>query len=243
MALVESNSRLGGWESYWCWADERVARSGVGWCVLRVAPLLRRRRVCSGCGQSVGAIHDVAERKVRDLPVFDAPVELVVPRQRVLCPDCGPKIEALSWLSPYARVTARLAASVARLSKVASIRHVAQFFGLDWKTVKVIDCAALEQELGPIDLSGVEILGMDEFAIRKGHRYATVIVDPTCKRVLWVGRGRGRESVRPFFEMLGEEGRARIKAVAMDLNAGFAEEVRAQCPQAEIDLSAFFGPR
>nr|ART35514.1 A398 [uncultured bacterium] len=194
---------------------------------------------CSGCGQRVSAVHDVTERKVRDLPIFDAPVELVVPRQRILCPDCGPRIEALPWLSPYARVTARLAASVARLCKVTSIQHVAQFFGLDWKTVKDIDCAALEQELGPIDLSGVEILGMDEFAIQKGHRYATVIVDPTCKRVLWVGRGRGREDVRPFFEMLGEEGRARIKAVAMDMNAGFAEEVRAQCPQAEVVYDLF----
>lgn len=198
MALFESISRLGGWESYRCCSGERVERSGVGWCVLRLIPLLGRRRVCSGCGQRVSAVHDVAERKVRDLPIFDAPVELVVQRQRVLCPDCGPKIEALSWLSPYARVTARLAASVARPCKVTSIRHVAQFFGLDWKTVKDIDCAALEQEMGPIDLSGVEILGMDEFAIQKGHRYATVIVDPTCKRVLWVGRGRGREDVRPF---------------------------------------------
>ena len=33
---------------------------------------------------------------------------------------------------------------------------------------------------------------MDEFAIQKGHRYATVIIEPTRKRVLWVGRGRDR---------------------------------------------------
>ncbi len=44
---------------------------------------------------------------------------------------------------------------------------------------------------------------MDEFAIQKGHRYATVIVEPLRKRVLWVGRGRGREDIRPFFELLG----------------------------------------
>lgn len=207
--------------------------------MLRLTPVFRGRRVCSGCGQSVSAVHDVAERRVRDLPIFDAPVELVVPRQRVLCPDCGPKIEALPWLSPYARVTARPAANVARLCKVASIRHVAQFFGLDWKTVKDIDCAASERELEPIDLSGMEILGMNEFAIQKSHRYATVIVDPTCKSVLWVGRGRGREDVRPFFEMLREKGRARIKAVAMDMNAGFAEEVRAQCLQVEVVYDLF----
>jgi transposase len=187
----------------------------------------------------VVAIHDVTERRVRDLPIFGTPVELVVPRLRLLCAACGPRIEQLNWLSPYARVTARLAASVAQLCKVASIRHVAQFFGLDWKTVKDIDCAALERQVGPIDLSGVQIIGLDEFAIQKGHRYATVIVDPTCRRVLWVGRGRGREDVRPFFELLGEEGRKRLKAAVMDMNAGFAEEVRAQCPGAEIVYDLF----
>jgi transposase len=45
-------------------------------------------------------------------------------------------------------------------------------------------------------LSGVTIIAMDEFVIRKGHRYATVIVEPTSKRVLWAGRGRSREEIR-----------------------------------------------
>ena len=68
---------------------------------------------------------------------------------------------------------------------------------------------------------------MDEFAIQKGHRYATVIVDPTVKRVLWVGRGRAREDIRPFFELLGEDGCKRVKAVVMDMNAAYEKEVRA----------------
>ena len=33
-------------------------------------------------------------------------------------------------------LTRRLGESVAQLCRVASIRHVASFFGLDWKTVK-----------------------------------------------------------------------------------------------------------
>ncbi len=80
---------------------------------------------------------------------------------------------------------------------------------------------------------------MDEFAIQKGHRYATVIVEPYTKRVLWVGRGRGREDIRPFFEQLGAEGRRRLKAVAMDMNGAYEEEVRYQCPLAEIVFDLF----
>jgi transposase len=178
-------------------------------------------------------------RRVRDLPIFEVPVELVVPRLRVSCPTCGPKLERLPWLVGYARVTVRLATSVSRLCKVMSIRHVAGFYGLAWSAVKRIDQRALEGEFGATDLTGVTVIGLDEFAIQKGHRYATVIVEPNRKRVLWVGRGRGREDVRPFFDLLGESGCAGLRAAVMDMNAGYAEEVRARCPQAEIVYDLF----
>lgn len=75
---------------------------------------------------------------------------------------------------------------------------------------------------------------MDEFSLRKGHKYATVVVDPRTKRVLWVGRGRTREDIRPFFELLGEDGCRAIKAVGMDMSLAFEEEVRLRCTQAVV---------
>jgi transposase len=110
---------------------------------------------------------------------------------------------------------------------------------LDWKTVKALDFAAMQTELGPVDLDGIEVIGMDEFAIQKGHRYATVVVEPTRKRVLWIGRGRGRADVRPFFELLGPERCARLKAAVMDMNAGYEIEVKHHCPQAAIVFDLF----
>lgn len=239
MAQRECSARLGGWEGYVVAESREEERNGQRWCVIRLRAKLRAARNCSGCGRKVRAIHDSEDRRVRDLPIFEVPVELIVPRQRVACPCCGPKLERLSWLEAYARVTNRLAASVARLCQVMSIRHVAQFYRLSWTTVKLIDWRHLEQKLGPIDLSGVTIIGMDEFAIQKGHRYATVIVEPLRKRVLWVGRGRAREDVRPFFELLGPAGCARLQAAVMDMNAAYDLEVRAHCPQAEVVYDLF----
>jgi transposase len=148
-------------------------------------------------------------------------------------------VEDLPWLAKWSRVTTRLAESVARLCQVLPIKQVAEFFDLKWDAVKSIDKAYLKETLGPVDVSGVEVIGMDEFALHKGQRYATVVVDPRHKRVLWVGKGHGREDIRPFFELLGEDGRQRLKAVVMDMNGAYEKEVRVQCPSAEVVYDLF----
>jgi transposase len=231
---------LGGWEGYTLGTVGRMATDSAREDVLiELHPIRGHPRRCAGCGKATTAIHDTQERWVRDLPLLDAETWLLVHRVRVACPQCGPKLEDLSWLAPYARLTRRLEESVARLCQVLPIKHAADWFGLDWKTVKAIDKAHLERTLGPVDLAGVERIVMDEFALQKGHRYATVIVEPQTKRVLWVGRGRSREEVRPFFEQLGADGRARLKAVAMDMNRAYEAEVKAQCPGARIVYDQF----
>ena len=236
MTAQEIIKILGGWEGY-CVGTVGPSPEGEIWIELRRED---GPGLCGVCGALCALIHDSAERWVRELPVFGQTCRLLVERCRVWCAGCGgPKVERLRWLEPWARHTTRFADSVARLCKVATHKHVAAEYGINRKTVKTIDKRYMERELGPVDLSDVRMLVMDEFAIQKGHRYATVMVGPRRKEVLWVGRGNGREDIRPFFEMLGEAGRKRIEAVAMDMNGAYKHEVRAQCPQAEIVYDLF----
>ena len=80
---------------------------------------------------------------------------------------------------------------------------------------------------------------MDEFAIQKGHRYATVIAEPSTKRVLWVGRGRQRKDIRPFFRLLGRAGPQAAFKPCDGHERAYETEVRHQCPQAEIVFDLF----
>lgn len=232
---------LGSWKGYRIGAVQRFAAGRHGPLAQVWIELIREPGpfVCSGCGRRCEKHHDMTERWVRDLPILDAETHLMVPRYRVACAVCGPKVEDLPWLAKWSRVTARLAENVARLCKVLAIKHVAEFYRLGWDTVKAIDKEWLEEQVGEPDLSGLTQLAMDEFAIKRGHRYATIFVEPERKQVLWVCRGRSRQDIRPFFEKLGPDGCRRLEAVAMDMNGAYEEEVRARCPQAQVVYDLF----
>jgi transposase len=242
MLHEEITEVLGGWQGYSIGGITRYPEEGegiTGRYVIELQPLPSRVLICDGCGQEVHTVHEMVERIVRDLPIFDATTWLVVHRCRVECSRCGAKLERLDWLDRYSRVTRRLAESVARLCQVLPVKNVAALYHLSWDQVKAIDKAYLTETFGSTSLASITVLAMDEFAIRKGHRYATVVVEPHTRRVLWIGRGRGRKDIHPFFELLGADGCARIEAVVMDMNGAYEQEVREHCPRARIVYDLF----
>lgn len=81
---------------------------------------------------------------------------------------------------------------------------------------------------------------MDELAIQKGHRCATTNVDPYPKRVLWVDRGHARESVSPFFELLGKKDCRAVRAGVLDASAAYENGVCLHWPQAEIVFDSIY---
>jgi len=105
--------------------------------------------------------------------------------------------------------------------------------------VRLLERRALQAALEKLPKAQPKRLVMDEFALFKGHRYASVVLDADTRRVLWIGEGRSRAAIRPFFEELGPEGCARIEAVAMDMNTAFDLEVRQHCPQARVVYDLF----
>ncbi|AZZ13999.1 ISL3 family transposase [Pseudomonas aeruginosa] len=146
--------------------------------------------------------------------------------------------ERIDWLEPASRLTQRLRVWLEGLLRILPISHVSHLTGLHWHTLKALDKRRLETEVGAFEPGAVRRLVMDEFALHKGHRYATVIMDAEQTRVLWVGHGNSREAIRPFFELLGERCQ-QIEAVAMDMNTAFDLEVKQHCPQAEVVYDLF----
>ena len=122
--------------------------------------------------------------------------------------------------------------------RLLPIKHVSELTGLHWDTIKEIDRQRLSREVTEPDWSQIQRLVMDEFAIHKGHRYATVVINADNLQVLWVGMGNRRIDISPFFQQLGAYCE-QIEAVAMDMNTAFDLEVKQHCPQAEVVYDLF----
>ena len=207
--------------------------------LIDLIPNPRRFPTCSGCHQPSTTIHEYCQRSIRDLPILGRSVRLNVELRRVECGACGKRMESVSWLDRYSRMTRRLAEAVTQACRRLPTLHVAELFGLHWDSVRLLERRALQAALEKLPKAQPKRLVMDEFALFKGHRYASVVLDADTRRVLWIGEGRSRAAIRPFFEELGPEGCARIEAVAMDMNTAFDLEVRQHCPQARVVYDLF----
>lgn len=208
--------------------------------VITLAPIEGALPFCSVCGETGGRLHVYATRRVRDLNLAHARVDLVVPNRKLRCANCRTiRTEGHSFLGPYRRHTVRFERAVADLCRHLPIKQVADHFDLSWDTVKDIDKRRLEREVGTPCYDGLRLLAVDEVAVHKGHTYLTTVLDLETGRIVWVGKGRTEATLASFFEELTPEQRGSIEAVATDMAAGFRNAVEKACPHAALVYDLF----
>jgi transposase len=207
---------------------------------IHAQPNKRFQPVCHECGRKASGVHSWTQRKIRDLNLSSARTWITCRYRKVFCAHCrGIHIEKLGLFHPYLRVTIRMAHYIYQLCRVMTVAEVAFHLGVDWKTVKTIDKFYLEHDYGQPDLNGLRILAVDEIAIRKGHRYLTVVLDYLSGHILFVGKDRKAKTLIRFFNKLSVSRRKAIEAVAMDMWDPFIKAVKKNCLGPKL-FSIFF---
>lgn len=159
--------------------------------------------------------------------------------RRVVCPDCGVRVEQIPWADRWSRVTKSLSRAVAELARRTDLSTVSWHYGRNWKTVgrsirRVVAWGLAKRRRRPL-----HILGIDEVSRKKGHNYLTVVYDLERGQGAWIGKDRRRETVHRFFDWLGKQRARIIEAVMMDMWAPSLDVVREQAPQAEVCFDRF----
>lgn len=194
---------------------------------------------CSACGSARVFSQGQQTRRFRTVSIGMTPVtiELAVPRVR--CRDCSlvrqVKIPFAPGSRRYTKVFERYALQLARITTTKS---AAQHLGVSWDTVREIEQQYLETHFSEPKLKHLKRIAIDEIAVRKGHRYLTLVLDLDSGRVVYVGKGRKKQSLNGFWKRLAAS-RAKIQAVATDMSAAYIGAVQEHLPKAALVFDRF----
>jgi transposase len=127
--------------------------------------------VCPHCTARCDEVHRRHDTKpIKDLPLGDQRVELIVRTFQYHCPNCGafftPKYAAIA---PGAHATQRFLAHAARLIDFSDIQNVASLLGVPENTMIrwYYDYVERQQQESAANLKPVLCSGIDELSLKK----------------------------------------------------------------------------
>lgn len=98
----------------------------------------------------------------------------------------------------------------------------------------------LEVLFKDVNTRDLRIIAVDEIAIHKGQRYATVFINYETRQVFAVVEGKTKKALESVFQMLVDRGlEDQIIAVACDMNAAYPTVVKKFLPKADIVFDQF----
>jgi len=187
---------------------------------------------CPQCG-AAATRHDHRERRWRHLDLFQYRFYVVARVPRIECRDHGVQQLGVPWAEDRSRFTQLFEGLTIGLLHEMSIAAVARRLRLSWDEVDGIMARAVVRGLQRRAKRQLRFIGIDEKAVKKRHHYFTIVSDLETSTVIWVGRGRKRETLDRFWANLSTEERAGIEGIAMDMWPAYFESTLAAVPQAE----------
>jgi len=197
--------------------------------------------VCSGCGCRRPGYDRRPERRFEFVPLWGIKVFLVYAPRRVDCPDCGVRVELMPWAIGKRPLTKAYGWFLAGWAKRLSWKEVAEVFRTSWESVFRSVEMAVEWGRAHQDLKGVQAIGIDEIAWKKGHRYLTLVyqIDSHCKRLLWIGEARKAKTLLRFFRWFGAQRSQELKYVCSDMWKPYLKVIARKAAQAVHVLDRF----
>ena len=204
------------------------------------------RANCPKCGSKMH-IKNYHTTTLRHLSLGRTRNKLVISQVRYYCPCCNTtKMQELPFKSEFHRITKCLENYTQDLLKSGlTIKKVSWLTGLDKNAVKDIDLKRLKDKY-TIDGTTLikperqaRVLGIDEFKLHDGHKYAVVIIDMETGYVLWLAHGKKKQTVYDFIDHVGPEWMDGVEAIACDMNSDFQEAFEDRCPHIQVVYDHF----
>ena len=185
-----------------------------------------------GCRAGTGQVHRYYGRTVADVPVGGRPVVVRVRLRRMRCPVPGCPVQTFREQVPgvldrYQRRTTRLAGHAGEVARRLAGRAGAALLTALGVPLSPHTALRVLLRLPLPQVSVPRVLGVDDFALRRGHAYATVLIDAETGQRVDVLAGRKADVLEAWLR-----GHPGVEVVCRDGSGAYGEAVRRALPDA-----------
>lgn len=202
---------------------------------------------CHQCGREIRKFHGYdAWVTVRHLAILGRPVYLRYRPKRYRCDDCDghpTTTQELAWHQPNSPQTTAYDTHLLLQLVNTTIEDVSLKEGLPYDVV----LGALERQIkAAVDwtrYTALDVVGLDEIALKKGHRDFVVIVSARLPEgrlvILGVLPNRDKDTVKAFLASIPAELAATIHTVCSDMYEGYINAAHEVLRQAQVVVDRF----
>jgi transposase len=182
---------------------------------------------CPVCGQTSQTLHSKYVRGVRDLPVGDRPVKLTIEARKFKCGNAGCERKIFcERLTNFVVVRGQRSKRLTVMYRAIAFAVSAESGKRLTKDLKVVISAdTLIRIVRATELTTVKdlsVIGVDDWALKKGQRYGTVIVDHETGHPVDLFEGRTSEALTAWLKPHAEAG---IRVVTRDRSTEYVRAI------------------
>ncbi|WP_309238812.1 ISL3 family transposase [Actinoplanes aureus] len=186
--------------------------------------------MCPACAASSSRVHSRYERTLVDAPVAGLVVRILLRVRRFFCdnPECRSKtfVEQVDGLTRrWSRMSEGLRRMLTAIGLALAGRagaRLASTLGMPTGRDRLL---RLVRALPDPPVGDITVFGVDDFAIKRGHHYGTVLIDCQTRKVVDVLVGRDAEPVTAWLQ-----NHSKPAVICRDRATAYAEAARTAAP-------------
>ena len=199
-----------------------------------------RVHICNKCHQPFKSIYDRKKRRLYAGSISLSAIYLEYYQVRGVCVNCNIVSEIPPLSYGKRQYTKSVGSTLIQYTKHLDNTSASKLLGLSKSSVYRIDKESLE-DLAKDYLTKVPDIiraGVDEVAVRKGHKYGTVFINQEDSKVVWIQPDRTKKSYKKMLTFLTSKLK-NLEAVSMDFWKAFETGTTELFPYCKIIYDRF----
>lgn len=188
----------------------------------------QKSTICHNCGQKITKIHGYGDAiMLRHLPILGQDVYIRLRPARFQCESCDNKsttTEETTWYSKRSKFTKAYEEWLMKMLINSTIYDVARKEDLSSDEVEGVLNRQMETRVDWDSIETLPYFGLDEIALKKGHKDFVVIVSTRVEdkvKILAVLSDRKKETVKAFLETIPQRLKETVTTVCSDMYDGY----------------------